>query len=83
MGKTSPYFRDWTEDEKKNLFEMTKLLVELGADVNSAGEHGWTALHGAAYKGVDAVVQFLVDRGARMDVFDEYQARRRSASRTP
>jgi uncharacterized protein len=68
----SPYFRDWTEDEKKNLFEMTKLLVELGADVNSAGEHGWTALHGAAYKGVDAVVQFLVDRGARMDVFDEY-----------
>jgi ankyrin repeat protein len=46
--------------------------VELGADVNSAGEHGWTALHGAAYKGVDAVVQFLVDRGARMDVFDEY-----------
>ena len=68
----SPYFRDWTEDEKRNLFEMTKLLVELGADVNSAGEHGWTALHGAAYKGVDAVVQFLVDRGARMDVFDEY-----------
>ena len=68
----SPYFRDWTEDEKKNLFEMTKLLVELGADVNSAGEHGWTALHGAAYKGVDAVVQFVVDRGARMDVFDEY-----------
>ena len=68
----SPYFRDWTEDEKKNLFEVTKLLVELGADVNSAGEHGWTALHGAAYKGVDAVVQFLVDRGARMDVFDEY-----------
>jgi ankyrin repeat protein len=68
----SPYFRDWTEDEKKNLFEMTKLLVELGADVNSTGEHGWTALHGAAYKGVDAVVQFLVDHGARTEVFDEY-----------
>lgn len=30
------------------------------------------ALHGAAYKGVDAVVQFLVDRGAKVDVFDEY-----------
>ena len=30
---------DWTEDEKKNLFEMTKLLVELGADVNL----GWGA----------------------------------------
>jgi ankyrin repeat protein len=68
----SPYFRDWTEDEKKNLFDMTKLLVELGADVNSTGEHAWTALHGAAYKGVDTVVQFLVDHGARTEVFDEY-----------
>lgn len=67
-----PYFRDWTDEEKKNLFDVTRLLVERGADVNSAGEHGWTALHGAAYKGVDAVVRFLVERGARMDVFDEY-----------
>lgn len=67
-----PYFRDWTDEEKKNLFEMTKLLVGLGTDVNSAGEHGWTALHGAAYKGVDSVVQFLVEKGAKMEVFDEY-----------
>jgi uncharacterized protein len=67
-----PYFRDWTEQEKRNLFEITRLLVELGADVNSAGEHGWTALHGAAYKGVDAAVQLLVERGAKLDVLDEY-----------
>ena len=67
-----PYFRDWTDEEKKNLAAVTRLLVELGADVNSAGEHGWTALHGAAYKGVDAAIQFLVERGARTDVFDEY-----------
>lgn len=68
----SPYARDWTEDEKNNLLEVTKLLVERGADVNATGEHGWTPLHGAAYKGVDAVVQYLVDHGARLDVFDEY-----------
>jgi uncharacterized protein len=68
----SPYAGDWTEDEKKNLLEVTKLLVERGADVNSAGEHGWTPLHGAAYKGVEGVVQFLVEHGARIDVFDEY-----------
>jgi cytohesin len=67
-----PNFRDWSEEEKKNLFEVTRLLVELGGDVNSAGEHGWTALHGAAYKGVDAAIQFLIDRGARTEVFDEY-----------
>ena len=68
----SPYAGDWTEDQKKNLLDVTRLLVEKGADVNSTGEHGWTALHGAAYKGVDAVVQFLVQQGARLDVFDEY-----------
>jgi len=68
----SPYFRDWTEGEKQHLFEITRLLVELGGDVNSAGEHGWTPLHGAAYKGVDAVVRYLVEHGARLDVFDEY-----------
>ena len=67
-----PYFRDWTDEEKKNLFDITTLLVGLGADVNSAGEHGWTALRGAAYKGVDAVVRFLVERGAKTEVFDEY-----------
>jgi ankyrin repeat protein len=68
----SPYAGDWTEDEKKNLLEVTKLLVATGADVNSKGEHEWTPLHGAAYKGVDGVVQFLVEHGARIDVFDEY-----------
>jgi uncharacterized protein len=67
-----PYFRDWTDEEKKNLLAVTEILVARGADVNSAGEHGWTALHGAAYKGVDAIVQFLVDNGARTEVFDEY-----------
>ena len=67
-----PYFRDWTDEEKKNLLAVTELLVARGADVNSAGEHGWTALHGAAYKGVDAIVTFLIEKGARTEVFDEY-----------
>jgi ankyrin len=68
----NPYNHDWTEDEKKNLLETTKVLAELGADVNATGEHKWTALHGAAYKAVDSVVQYLVEHGAKMDVFDEY-----------
>jgi uncharacterized protein len=68
----NPYNHDWSEDEKKNLFETTKILVELGADINETGEHKWTALHGAAYKAVDSVVEYLVQHGAKMDVFDEY-----------
>ena len=67
-----PYFRDWTGEEQRNLFDITKLLVELGSDVNAAGEHGWTALHGAAYKGIDPIVRLLVEHGARTEVFDEY-----------
>jgi uncharacterized protein len=68
----NPYARDWTEEEKKKLFEVTKLLVDKGADVNAVGEHGWTALHGAAYKGVDSIVDLLIKHGAKTEVFDEY-----------
>ena len=32
---------------------------------------GWTALHGAAVRGADSIVQFLVDQGARLDVRDK------------
>ena len=32
---------------------------------------GWTALHGAAVRGADSIVRFLVDRGARLDVRDK------------
>ena len=32
---------------------------------------GWTALHGAAVRGADSIVQFLVERGARLDVQDK------------
>ncbi len=71
-GVGAPNGRDWNIEEQKKLFETTKFLVELGADVNAVGEHKWTALHGAAYKGIDSVVQFLVEHGAKMEVFDEY-----------
>ncbi len=32
---------------------------------------GWTALHGAAVRGADSIVQFLVDQGARLDLQDK------------
>ena len=32
---------------------------------------GWTPLHGAAARGVDSIVQFLVDKGAKLDVQDK------------
>jgi uncharacterized protein len=51
--------------------EAIKLCVAAGADVNAADNQGDTALHGAAQKGYDQVLQFLVDHGAKLDVKDK------------
>jgi ankyrin repeat protein len=51
--------------------ELVKLLLENGARVNDANEDGITALHGAAYKGANAVVQLLVNRGADLSAKDK------------
>ena len=48
------------------LLEAAKLALERAADVNAVDDYGNTALHYAAYNRVDAVVEFLVDRGARL-----------------
>jgi ankyrin repeat protein len=48
--------------------EALKLCLELGGDVNAANEVGYTALHGAAFRGANEVVKLLVEKGAKMDV---------------
>jgi len=53
-----------TEQES---LEAITLLYERGADVNAANAAGETALHGAAQRGADTIVQWLVDHGARLD----------------
>jgi len=45
-----------------------RLALELGADVNAANQDGDTALHGAARIKSPVLTQFLVDRGAEMNV---------------
>lgn len=65
--------QDFTEDEKREAFEAVQLAVSLGADVNAADANGLTAMHGAAANGADKIVQFLADRGAKLDVKDKYQ----------
>jgi ankyrin repeat protein len=66
--------------------EVVKLLLDLGADVNTVNDHGMTALHGAAYKGANQVVELLVDRGAKLDAKDngeDYGFGARSVKMTP
>lgn len=52
---------------EERVLETVKLTMELGADINGANQAGDTALHIAASKGLNTVVQFLVDKGARLD----------------
>ena len=42
--------------------------MQWGGDVNAANDVGYTALHGAAFRGTNEVVKLLVEKGARMDV---------------
>jgi ankyrin repeat protein len=56
--------------EKQNL-EAVQMCLDLGIDVNAVDGDGRTALHGAAHKGRNAVVQLLVDHGAKLDAKDK------------
>ena len=60
----------FTEDLPTQL-EAVKLCLEKGADVNAANSMGLTAVFGAANRGADDILAFLVDHGARLDVKDK------------
>ena len=59
------------EEEERNAFEAVQVAVAVGADVNAVNADGQTAMHAAAFTGADAVVQFLADHGAEVDVPDQ------------
>jgi ankyrin repeat protein len=50
--------------------EAVKILVEAGADVNATNEADFTALHGAAFRGLNEVVEYLVAHGANINARD-------------
>ena len=58
---------EWSE--KQNV-EAVKLCLELGIPADAADGDGRTALHGAAHKGRNTVVQLLVEHGAKLDARD-------------
>ena len=50
--------------------EAVKVLLEAGGDINAVNEADFTALHGAAMRGLNEVVQYLVEQGAGIDARD-------------
>src|SRR4029077_2853686 len=55
------------EDE---VLDAVKVCVALGKDGNAANVAKETPLHGAAFRGVNTVVEFLVEKGAELDPRD-------------
>ena len=51
--------------------EAVKLCHQLGNDVNAVNSMGLTALMGAANRGSDDIITFLVEKGAKLDVKDK------------
>jgi len=53
---------------ENSTLEAVRTAVELGVNVNALNETGNAALHYAASRQLDSVVEFLVSRGARLNV---------------
>ena len=47
-----------------------RVLLEAGADINAVNEADFTALHGAAFRGLNEVIEYLVAEGADIDARD-------------
>lgn len=57
--------------EEQVLAAVKYMVEDLGADVNFVADTGETAMHAAAYRGANSVVQYLFDKGAKLDVVDK------------
>lgn len=58
---------EWSPEEN---LEAVNMLLDLGIDPNIQDDDGRAALHGAAHKGRNAVVETLVAHGAKLDLHD-------------
>ncbi len=51
--------------------EAAKLCLDRGNDVNAVNAQGFAAIHGAANRGFDAMIELLAANGAKLDVKDK------------
>ncbi|MBK5291068.1 MAG: ankyrin repeat domain-containing protein [Acidobacteriia bacterium] len=67
LGTVSPGEDPGTETEALEALQMT---LDLGGDINAVDNKGETAMHGAAYKHFPAVVQWLTEKGAKIEIWN-------------
>jgi ankyrin repeat protein len=68
LGTSDPLEEAGTEDEA---LEATKMLLDLGADINAVDNKGDTVMHGAAYGNFPTIVKLLADRGADINIWKQ------------
>ncbi len=76
IGQTMEAASAGTETE---ILEAAQMLLDLGVDIDAVNNSGETAMHGAAYKNLPKVVQFLDDNNAKIEVWN----RRNKKGSTP
>ena len=64
--------QDLLDAARKGDLDTVKALVEKGATIEAKTTYGQTPLYLAAMSGHEAVVQFLLDKGAKTDVTDTF-----------
>jgi ankyrin repeat protein len=60
--------------DESAVVEALQVALELGVDIDAVNDNGETAMHGAAYKNLPLAVQFLADKGARIEVWNKKNA---------
>jgi uncharacterized protein len=60
-----------TKGTESDALEAVKLAITAGLDITQANTRGETPLHGAAFRGADTIVQFLVDKGADLNLISK------------
>jgi ankyrin repeat protein len=72
VGTQAPGEDPGTEPE---VLDAVTLALQLGNDLNAVDINGETVMHGAAYKHVPSVVRFLAAKGARVEVWNQPNAK--------
>lgn len=68
LGTSSPGEDPGTELE---VLQAVQLVLELGGDINHVDDNGETVMHGAAYKHVPSVFQYLAEQGADIEIWNQ------------
>ncbi|HZO56024.1 MAG TPA: ankyrin repeat domain-containing protein [Bryobacteraceae bacterium] len=68
LGTRSPGEDAGTESE---VVEAVQVALELGNNIDAVDKNGETAMHGAAYKNLPAVVELLAARGANPAIWNQ------------